>query len=112
MTLRGRPTLRKDGSTRITVRVAHHLGATQLASILANALWSEVTEWGDHPDVEVSRAQAEGAVVMQLEQSGEEYVNLWREYVGEKHADEAWEWAVAQVSRLWPALVTTETEEV
>lgn len=105
MTWRGRPSLRRDGSTRITVRVEHHLGATQIASMLANGPWAELTEWGAHPDVEISRAQAEDAVMTQLAQSGEEYVALWREYVGEEHADEAWDWATAQVHRLWPALV-------
>lgn len=97
-------TLRRNGAHWITTKVTHHLQGDDVARILAVDAWYDITDDGQNPDAQVSRARAEEAIRAELSARGSDGTMDWAERISsdEDEVEAARDWAVAQVRRLWP----------
>jgi hypothetical protein len=95
---------RMDGNYRVTVHVDHHLTAEDVAAILAQDVWGELSDYGRKEPDRLTQARAEKAVRSHLWLDGIDSLQYWRERIEGEHIDEAWAWACEQVRRLFPAL--------
>ncbi len=112
-------TLRRSGKKMFTIRVEHHVGIDQIATILGAEFLDiprseEEKEYEDElEDIDkqiielksVSRKQLEQKVREILEQRGSDYfIGAW-DYINENDSERLWKACVKRVKDLFPELI-------
>lgn len=109
-----KPTLRVSGKRMITVRPRFDLDGETIVRLVARETWDEASDYGDREEpAELTRKQVEDALVRHLQGYGWMEVDDWASNLSldEETQQRAWQWARAQVVRVWPELADEIKEE-